>query len=77
VTGNVEGNVAGLVEPVGVLSQTGKFVFGVTSDKQNIKDIALTNGPLVEPELVAFSGTAVEETTEELTFTGGANVEVM
>jgi hypothetical protein len=74
-TSAVEGDVAGLIEPVGALSTTGKLVLGVTSAKQNIKEIDLTNSSKVEPELVAFSGTSTEETSEALTFS--AKVEVM
>jgi hypothetical protein len=77
VTSTVNGSVAGLDETVGVLSKTGKLFLGVTSEKQNIKEIDLTNSSKVEPELVAFSGTSTEETNQDLTFTGGASVEVM
>lgn len=70
-----EGSVAGLVEPVGVLSTTDKITFGLTSGKQNIKDIDLTNGPLVEPELIVASVTATLESADEYVFS--ANVEVM
>jgi hypothetical protein len=77
VTSTVNGSVAGLDETVGVLSKTGKLFLGVTSEKQNIKEIDLTNSSKVEPELVAFGATSTEETNQDLTFTGGASVEVM
>jgi len=71
----VEGNVAGLVEPVGGLVLAGTIKFQTTNKKQVIKDIDLTNGPLVEPELVAFSATSTEETNETVLFS--KDVEVM
>jgi hypothetical protein len=78
VTSAVNGSVAGLVEqPVGVLSKTGKLALLAPEGIQKIKDIDLTNSTLVEPELVAFGGTSTEEATQDLTFTGGASVEVM
>jgi hypothetical protein len=67
VATKVTGTVAGLVEPVGVSQRTEKVIFGVTSGKQNVKDIDLSTG-LVAPELVAFGAAATEETTESLTY---------
>jgi len=71
----VEGSVAGLVEPVGGLVLAGTIKFLTTNKKQAIKEIDLTNGPLVEPELVAFSATSTEETNETVLFS--KDVEVM
>lgn len=70
----VTGSLAGLAEPVGVSSKTGKLVFTGSAGKESITDIDLTGAGLVAPELVAFSSTAVQKTTEELTF--AASVEV-
>ncbi|MGD1058762.1 MAG: hypothetical protein ABR992_15265, partial [Solirubrobacteraceae bacterium] len=67
VTTKVTGSLAGLVEPLGVSQKTGKVLFSVTSGKQNIKDIDLPAG-LVAAELVAFSTTATEESSESLTY---------
>jgi hypothetical protein len=69
-----EGSVAGLVEPVGVLSTTDKITFGVTSGKQNIKDIDLTNGSLVKPGFIVEGEAATLEAADEFTFS--AKVEV-
>jgi hypothetical protein len=73
-TTKATGSVAGLVEPVGVSSTTDKVTFGVTSEKQNIKDIDLTNGGLVEPELIVEGGAATLEAADEFLFS--AKVEV-
>jgi len=72
---SVEGSVAGLVEPVGSLVLAGTIKFQTTNKKQVIKEIDLTNGPKVEPELVAFSATSAEETNETVAFS--KDVEVM
>lgn len=64
----VTGSVAGLVEPTGKFATTGKIVLAATGGKENIKDIDLSNGSLVEPELVAFGSAATQTQTESLTF---------
>jgi hypothetical protein len=74
-TTKVSGDVAGLFEPVGVVTTTGKLIFSETGGKQNITDVDLSTGGLVAPELTAFSATATEETTESLTF--NPEIEVM
>jgi hypothetical protein len=73
-TTKVSGSVAGLAEPVGTSSKTGKLVFGVTSGVQNIKDVDLTTGGLVAPELTAFSTTATESTSESVTYVTATEV---
>jgi len=68
----VTGTVAGSIEPVEVLSTTGKLKFIPNS----VKTFDLTTGGSVKPALVAFGGNAAtEETTEELSF-GSTKVEV-
>lgn len=71
----VQGAVTGLVEPVGGLTLAGTIKFQTTNKKQVIKEIDLTNGPKVEPELVAFSVTSSESTNETVVFS--KDVEVM
>jgi len=71
----VEGSVAGLVEPVNALTLSGTLTLLAPSEKQGITDIDLTNGPLVKPELLAFSDASTEEATDNLAFS--KDVEVM
>jgi len=71
----VEGSVAGLVGPVNALTLSGTLSFGVTGGAQNIKDIDLTNGPLVKPELLFASDTSTESANYDLAFSN--DVEVM
>jgi hypothetical protein len=73
-TTKVSGLIAGLMEPVGSLRKTGKLVFGVTGGAQNIKDVDLSTGGLVAPELTAFSTQVTEETTESLTYSAATEV---
>jgi len=75
VTATVQGSVAGLVTPVNALTLSGALSFGVTGGAQNIKDIDLTNGPLVRPELTFASDTSTEEASYDLAFS--KDVEVM
>ncbi len=70
----VTGNIAGLIEPVGVLSTTAKLTFAVTSGKQNIEDILLSAGGSVKPVLHSFGEVVTEEAVEQLSF--AAKVEV-
>jgi hypothetical protein len=71
----VTGKIAGLIEPVGVLSTTAKLTLAATSGKQNIEEIDLSAGGLpVEPELISFGAEVAEEATEQLSF--AAKVEV-
>jgi hypothetical protein len=60
----VTGSVGGLVKPTRKSQISSKVIFGVTSGKQNIKDIDLSIGGLAKPELNAFSTAATEETEE-------------
>lgn len=69
----VTGTVAGLITPTGKSQTTSKVTFSAPGGKQEIKDID-TLGGLVEPELVAFSVSATEETAEEITW--GKAVEI-
>jgi hypothetical protein len=61
------------VEPVGSSQTTGKLVLGVTGGAQNITDIDLPTG-LVKPALTAFSTTATESVTDNLTFSSKTEV---
>jgi hypothetical protein len=63
----VTGTVAGLVTPTGKAETTSKVVFSTASGKQQIKDLDTLAG-LIEPQLTAFSESATEETTEEVTW---------
>lgn len=69
----ITGSVAGLITPVGRSQTTGKLTLLAPSGKQEIKDIDTLFG-LVEPELVAFSATATEETEDELTYSQAIEV---
>jgi len=72
----LEGSIAGRVEPVGALTLASTIKFLTTNKRQAIRDIDLTNGPLVEPELIGFLGaTMTVETNETVVF--GKDVEVM
>lgn len=71
----LEGSVAGLVEPVGVSSTTDKIIFGVTSGKQNIKDVDLSTGGLTRPKLT-FDGVATATLESEDEYIFNAKVEV-
>jgi hypothetical protein len=73
-TTKVSGSVAGLAEPVGSLQTTGKVVFAQTGGKQDIADLDLSTGGLVDPELTAFSTTVVGEGTEELSLSAATEV---
>jgi hypothetical protein len=68
-TTKVSGSVGGIAEPVGSLQKTGKLVFAQTSGVQNVKEVDLSTGGSVKPELTAFSTTATETTEESLKFT--------
>jgi hypothetical protein len=70
----VTGKIAGLVEPIGVLSTTAKLTLASTSGKQNIEEIDLTGGGLVLPELISFGVEVAEDAAEQLSF--AAKVEV-
>jgi hypothetical protein len=70
-----EGSVAGLLEPIGVLSTTDKIVFALSGGKQNINDIDLTNGPLVAPKFILEGLSATLESADEYVYS--AKVEVM
>jgi streptogrisin C len=64
----VTGSVGGLVKPTRKSQISSKVIFGVSSGKQNIKDIDLSIGGLAKPELNAFSTAATEETEEALSY---------
>jgi hypothetical protein len=67
----VTGNVVGLITPVGTHQTTGKLIF----TPPNPTDFDITHGlGLVEPNLSAFSATASQSQTEEVTF--GESTEV-
>jgi hypothetical protein len=70
----VEGTVAGELTPIKALQSTLKLILGVTSKKQNIKEITVLAG-LKKPKLTAFGiATATEETEDENTFEGKVEV---
>jgi hypothetical protein len=64
----LEGNVAGLVSPVGVKVKEGKIVFAQTGGVQNIGHFLPSTGGLVLPRLLAFGASATEETTATVTY---------
>jgi hypothetical protein len=67
----VTGSVAGEITPVGTHQTTGKLIF----TPPNPTDFDLTHGlGLVLPGLTAFSESAQESTTEEITFTESTEV---
>jgi hypothetical protein len=71
----IEGQVAGLVKPVGVSTTKGTVTFGVTGGKQNITDVDLSTGGLIQPKLRAFGlATATEETIETVTYATATEV---
>jgi hypothetical protein len=74
----VTGNVAGLVEPVGVSSTTGKVIFEKEAgpgNNQAILDIDLTHGlGLVRPAFVLFSTTATLTQLGLVTFSEATEV---
>lgn len=67
----VTGSIAGEATPVGSLTTTGKLVFTVSSGKQAIKHIT---GTITEPELVAYTATATESTSDSVTYTKAVEV---
>jgi len=70
----VTGDIAGLVSPTGKSQTTGKLSFTTSNKKQLIKTIDLSSGGSVEPELVAYSATATEETEDSITFSKAIEV---
>jgi hypothetical protein len=68
----VTGSIAGLVEPVGTSSKTGKLTFSATSaGKQEITDVALSSGGTIEPEF-GFGTATVTVTANQLVAFGVA-----
>jgi hypothetical protein len=74
VESTVNGTLAGEVSPIGSKRTTAKLVFAKGTSGESIKDIDLSTGGSVVPELEAFGHEASEEATESLTFC--AEVEV-
>lgn len=69
----VTGTIAGEVTPKKVSQTTGKLIFTASNKKEKIKAIGIPTGE-VSPELVAFSETATESTSEEVKFTKAVEV---
>jgi hypothetical protein len=70
----VEGTLAGELTPIKALQTTLKLIFGLTSEKQNIKEITVLAG-LKKPKLGAYGvNTATLSTEDTLTFTGSVEV---
>lgn len=65
--GDITGQVAGEVGPVGVSQKDGTVTFSKTGTEQSIKDLDTLYG-LIKPKLTAFSTPATEETSELINF---------
>jgi len=70
----VNGSVAGTVEPVGTATLKGKLTFSANGVNEAITDVDLSTGTLVLPRLTAGTATATETTLQLVTFAAAVEV---
>jgi hypothetical protein len=70
----VTGSVAGEASPIGSKQTTGKLIFAPGTTGEKIKEVHLCGGTTDEPELIAFSVAASQETSASVAFASATEI---